>query len=86
MFGSDFLKIVRCPESGSMLAPADDTLIDRVNELIREGVVTNRADETITEPLAGGLFNEERSLLFPMRDQIVTLVPDQAIDVASLRL
>ena len=85
MFESEFLEIVRCPDTGSSLTPADDQMIDSVNELIREGVLTNRLGEKIANPLDGGLINEARSLLFPVRAQIPTLIADEAIDVTSLQ-
>jgi len=76
---TEVLSLLRCPISGSSLAIADAGLVDSLNKQIEAGTLTNR--QAIEQPFESGLINENESLLFVVRGEIMVLVADQAIEL-----
>ena len=79
-----FLELARCPVHHSRLGVADPDLVRRLNQAIDEGHITNRIHRQVCQPVDEGLVNQERSLLFPVRDDIPTLIADEAIPLDQL--
>lgn len=79
----DFLKLLRCPHTGQPLQVADQELIERANEGVAAGRVLNQRDE-VPPPLDGGLVNADGQWLFPIVNEIPTLVAAEAIAVADI--
>jgi uncharacterized protein YbaR (Trm112 family) len=75
----DLLKVIRCPVTHSELTFADPELVDSLNQKITERTLVNRIGQTVDQSLDGGLVNADRSLLLPIRGEILVLVVDQAI-------
>jgi uncharacterized protein YbaR (Trm112 family) len=63
---------------------ADEELLRRLNEAVQLGKVTNRIQRKVCQPVDQALINEDRSLLFPVRDDIPTLIADEAIPLEQL--
>ncbi|MDP6443291.1 MAG: hypothetical protein QGG36_21330 [Pirellulaceae bacterium] len=76
------LKLLRCPLDGGPLAAASQELVDWVNSKIDAGQLSNRIGETLDEPLAEGLVSDR--WFYPVRDDIPTLIADQAIELVGL--
>jgi uncharacterized protein YbaR (Trm112 family) len=72
------LRILRCPEDGSSLAPAGADLIDRLNSAIAEGRLHNRGGKRVEAPLDGGFVRAAGDVLYPVVDQIPVLLCDEA--------
>ena len=81
---TEVLSLLRCPVSGSSLAIADAELVNSLNQRIEAGTLTNRLGQTIEQPLESGLVNEDQTLLFAVRGEIMVLVADQAIELQGL--
>jgi uncharacterized protein YbaR (Trm112 family) len=79
MATNDLLAILRCPENGSLLAPADDALIARLKGLVAARQLRNRVGRTVEGPLDGGLVRAGGDVLYPIIDQIPVLLRDEAI-------
>ena len=80
----DILQFVRCPISHSTLSLASDALIERLNERIESGTLVTRIDRVVDEPLELGLVDAEQSVLYPVKNGIPTLIPDEAISIANV--
>ena len=79
MIDSELLELLACPETKEPVALAGAELIQRVNEAIRAGRVTNRAGELVREPIEGGLVRRDQRFLYPIRDEIPVMLVDEAI-------
>jgi uncharacterized protein YbaR (Trm112 family) len=73
------LDILVCPEDHSPLAPADDVLLERVNQAIAQRRVTTKGGQVVTQPLAGGLVRQDKAVLYPIVDGIPVLLVEDAI-------
>ena len=84
MLSRDFLAMVRCPENRTPLVLADGPLLAQLNRAIAEGRLKNRAGQTLSRSLDGGLLREDRTLLYPIVDQIPILLLDEGIFLDQL--
>ena len=76
---SELLQMLRCPVTKSRLTSATSSDIENLNRRIQDGEIANRAGERVAAPLENGFINEDRSLIFPVRGEIIILTADQAI-------
>jgi uncharacterized protein YbaR (Trm112 family) len=81
----DILALLRCPVSGSRLERADGELLARLNAQIAAGQALTRLSEPLTEPVAAGLVNADRSLLYPIVSGQVVLLATEAIEIWELQ-
>ncbi|MGE3538079.1 MAG: Trm112 family protein [Candidatus Tectimicrobiota bacterium] len=79
----ELLDILACPETKQALTLADTALVDRLNERIQQGQLTNRRGNTITEPIGGGLVRADGHYLYPIRDDIPIMLIDEAIPLSA---
>jgi len=57
-------------------------VIDRLNAGIAAGSIRNRAGQTVTEQLDGGLMRQDGKFLYPVRQEIPIMLIDEAIPLA----
>src|SRR5687767_12554214 len=81
-----FLQVVRCPATRQPLHVAGADLVERINQAIAVGAVVGKDEERLTRRLDGGLVNADRSLLYPIYDEIPCLLADRAISLAPFAL
>jgi uncharacterized protein YbaR (Trm112 family) len=79
MVNKELLAILCCPETKQDLTVVEESMIATINQRIKEGTLKNRADETIKEPIDGGLLREDRAYLYPIREDIPIMLIDEAI-------
>lgn len=79
----DLLDILACPETKQPLTLAAPALLERLNDRIRQGQLTNRRGIVITEPVDGGLVRKDGQYLYPIRDDIPIMLIDEAIPLAE---
>lgn len=80
----DLSQLIRCPVTKTKLAPAPASLIADLNRRIEAGSLVNRIGQVIDFKLDAGWVNQDESLLLPVREGIVILVVDQAIELGEL--
>jgi uncharacterized protein YbaR (Trm112 family) len=81
MINDELLIILCCPETQQSLSLADSSLIEKINNNIKEGKVVNKDGKIVTEALQGGLIREDRKCLYPIRNDIPILLVDEAIQI-----
>lgn len=75
----DILPILRCPAGGGVLTLADADVIDRINAQIAAGTARDQLDTRVESPIDGGLVPAARDRLYPIRQNIPTLIAEDAI-------
>ncbi|MCP9465574.1 MAG: hypothetical protein NNA25_12370 [Nitrospira sp.] len=81
---AELLAILCCPETKQPLTAADDSLVRRLNDQIREGKIKNRAEQVISDSLSGGLLRADGKILYPIIDDIPVLLIEEGIPIDPL--
>ena len=79
----DLLAILCCPETKQDVSLAADALIGGLNERIAKGEVKNKAGQTVTEKLDGGLIRADKKILYPIRQDIPVMLIEEGIPMGS---
>ncbi|MDX1952431.1 MAG: Trm112 family protein [Verrucomicrobiota bacterium] len=75
----ELLAILRCPDSMQKLELASPEMIQQVNQRIRSRSIKNKNGSTVEQEIEGGLIREDRSVLYPIRENIPTLLIGEGI-------
>lgn len=78
------LELLLCPATRRPLRLADADLVSRVNRAIAAGNLRNAAGEPLTRPLDGGLLRDDGAVLYPILDDIPSLLADEGIPLSQL--
>ena len=84
MIDKKLLGILVCPTDHTPLSIAGEQLITRVNRAIAAGRVKNQAGRPVEQPIEGGLLRADKTLLYPVVDDIPVLLADEAIPLAQI--
>jgi uncharacterized protein len=79
MVTPELLEILCCPETHQALTLADARLVEQVNAAMAGGGLRNRAGQTVTEKIDGGLVRADGGVLYPIRQDIPVLLIDEGI-------
>ncbi len=80
------ISFLRCPITQSPLRWADVSLIRKLNERCRTGRLVNRGGRSLDQALDAGLIDLGSRFLYPVRNEIPTLVAEEAIPLAEASL
>lgn len=83
MLDAELIDLLVCPESKQTLRPADEALLNRLNEAIASGRVQNRGGTVLSAPLGGALLREDGRLLYPVREDIPIMLVDESIETGT---
>jgi len=83
MIDPELLKILCCPETHQSVALADPSLIKALNVQIASGQLRNRAGQSVTEQIEGGLLRADGKVLYPVRSHIPVMLIDEAIPLPA---
>lgn len=84
MVDAELLSILVCPENKTAVTVVEQAVVDRVNEAIAGGALTNRAGEVVDTAIDGGLLREDGAYLYVIREDIPVMLIDEAIPMAQL--
>ena len=79
MIDAELLKLICCPETHQPLTPATDAVIERLNQRVTAGGLSNRAGKPVAEKLQAGLVREDGKYFYPVRQEIPVLLMDESI-------
>lgn len=74
------LELVRCPRTLLELRIADQSEIEVINEKIRGGECFDADGEPVASEVQGGLLTTDGHWFYPIRENIPTLIPGEAIE------
>lgn len=80
----ELLAILCCPETKQDVALADVALVARLNERIARGDLKNKAGQTVTEKLDGGLIRADKAILYPIREDIPVMLIEEGIPLEGM--
>lgn len=72
---SELVSFLRCPESLQSLSVAEDALVASINERIARKELFDGRAQIISAPVEGALVREDRRVIFPIREAIVSMHP-----------
>jgi len=85
MIEKELLDILACPETKKSLQLAEQEVIDKLNQSIKERTLRNRSQEVITDEIDGGLYREgDRQFVYPIRNGIPILLIDELISTDNI--
>ncbi len=79
----DLLAILCCPDTKQDVSLADEALIATLNEAVRRGQLKNKANKLVTETLDGGLIRRDRTMLYPIRENIPVILIEEGIPLQA---
>lgn len=81
----DFLlEILVCPETKERVKPADGETLKRLNDLVKQGRLKNRAGAPVKERMESALVREDGRFAYPVRDDIPVMLVDEGIPLDQL--
>ncbi|MGW8256457.1 MAG: Trm112 family protein [Thermoguttaceae bacterium] len=86
MIAKHLLDIIVCPVDHQPLRLAEDSLIERLNRAIQQGVINDRASRLVTSTLEEGLIREDGRIIYPIRDGIPVLLAEEGIDLTEQQI
>jgi len=85
MIDRQLLEILVCPLDHTPLGVADEELVARLNRAITAGQIKNRGGQLVREAVQEGLVRHDKTILYPIIDNIPVLVVDDAIPLDQLK-
>ena len=83
MMDPELLQIMCCPETHQDLRLAEPALIEKLNEQIATGKVSNRAGRPVNEKVEGGVVRADGKVLYPIRQNIPVMLVDEGIPLVD---
>lgn len=76
---ADLLAILCCPETKQEVGLLDQTVLERLNKRISKGELKTKGGQPVTEQIDGGLLRTDRTVAYPIRDQIPIMLIEEGI-------
>jgi uncharacterized protein YbaR (Trm112 family) len=81
MLDATLLTLIRCPVDGQTLVVAPAELTARLNDLVAQRQLRDRADGLVEQPMDQALVTADLSRAYPVRGGIPALIPSESIPV-----
>ena len=77
------LEIISCPETHQPLRRTDEELVTNLNQSIEAGTLFDRVEEKVGQKIDVGLLREDGKIMYPIRQNIPTLLIEQGIPLGQ---
>jgi len=84
MVSPELIEILACPDSKQPVKLAEKELVERLNHLIEQGKLLNRAGAKVKDQIDGGLVREDGKILYAIVDDIPVMLIDEGIPLEQL--
>jgi uncharacterized protein YbaR (Trm112 family) len=75
----DLLAILCCPETKQEVCLLGSAIVERLNQRILKGELTTKGGQPVTEKIDGGLLRKDKTVAYPIRDQIPIMLIEEGI-------
>jgi uncharacterized protein YbaR (Trm112 family) len=75
----DLLAILCCPETKQEVCLLASSVVERLNERIAKGELKTKGGRSVTEKIDGGLLRKDKTVAYPIRDQIPIMLIEEGI-------
>ena len=79
MISPELIEILACPETKQPVQLADKELVEKLNGLIEQNQLANRAGKPVKEKMEAGLVREDGKFLYPIIEDIPVMLIDEGI-------
>ena len=79
MVSPELIEILACPETKQPVQLADKALVEKLNGLIEQNQLANRAGKPVKEKMEAGLVREDGKFLYPIIEDIPVMLIDEGI-------
>ena len=84
MIDRNLLEILVCPETLQPLSEGSAALVTALNARVLAGTLRDCAERPVTERLDHLLVRKDRTVAYPVRNQVPTLLADESIPLGSV--
>ena len=81
---NELYTLLVCTVTGERLRLMDSSEVSHLNEQIRSGEIHARSSAETPRPIDGGLLAQQAGLVYPIRNDIPYLLPEDALSSASI--
>ncbi|GJL60627.1 MAG: hypothetical protein NPIRA03_34840 [Nitrospirales bacterium] len=78
---ADLLAILCCPETKQEVCLLDPTVVEHLNQRISKGELKTKGGHPVTEQIDGGLLRKDKTVIYPIRDQIPIMLIEEGIPI-----
>lgn len=75
----DLLAILCCPETKQEVRLLESAIVERLNQRILKGELKTKGGQPVTEKIDGGLLRKDKTVAYPIRDQIPIMLIEEGI-------
>ncbi len=79
----ELLAILCCPETKQEVSLAEEALIAELNARIEKADLKNKAGQSVSEKLDGGLIRADKKILYPIRSSIPVMLIEEGIPLEN---
>ncbi len=76
---SELLAILCCPETKQEVCLLESAVVERLNQRIAKGEVKTKGGQSVTEKIDGGLLRKDKTVAYPIRDQIPIMLIEEGM-------
>lgn len=76
---ADLLAILCCPETKQEVCLLEPAVVERLNQRISKGELKTKGGHLVTETIDGGLLRKDKTVVYPIREQIPVMLIEEGI-------